>query len=131
MGITHADIITDSKSALMALEAYVTKSKLVKDCMNELEKAQNKIIINVHWTKAHVGHEGNEKADELAKLGTTKVGMGVEPIIPVSRSWTQGKINNFLHKTWKQRWESNNEARQTKIFFPEPNAKKAKKLLAQ
>lgn len=30
---------------------------------------------------------------------------------------------------WTDRWASNNEARQTKIFFPEPNGRISKKLL--
>jgi ribonuclease HI len=129
-GVEQIDIVTDSKSALLALDALTTNSKLVKDCMAMLEKLQTKVKVSIHWIKAHVGHEGNEKADQLAKLGTQKLSYHVEPILPVPLSWTKGKIRAYLYKEWTDRWQSINEARQTKIFFPKPNPKKSKQLLA-
>jgi ribonuclease HI len=82
-GISSVDIITDSKSALQALDTLCSTSKLVTDCMKTLDKLQSKVEVTIHWIKAHVGHEGNEKADILAKEGTRKITFQVEPIIPV------------------------------------------------
>jgi ribonuclease HI len=127
--INQIDIITDSKAALQAIDGLVTSSKLVKDCMNALDKLQNKTKISIHWTKAHVGHEGNEKADQLAKEGTTKGSYATEPILPVPKAWVNNKIKAYLKKEWTNRWKGTAEARQTKIFFTEPNMKLTQKLL--
>jgi hypothetical protein len=128
-GIKQIDIITDSKSALGALDAISSSSKLVTDCMKTLDKLQSKVNVSIHWIKAHVGHMGNEKADELAKLGTQKSSYHVEPIIPVPLSWTKSKIRSYLYKEWTLRWQSTNEARQTKVFFHTPNPKLSKQIL--
>jgi ribonuclease HI len=130
LGSTDAiDIVTDSKSALQAIDGTVTSSKLVMDCMKELDRLQQLVAVKIHWIKAHVGHEGNEKADQLAKEGTAKISYSTEPILPVSKAWVKSRIKQYLHKEWTSRWLGNNEARQTKIFFPEPNSKISKKLL--
>jgi hypothetical protein len=74
-------------------------------------------MVTINWIKAHVGHEGNERADALAKEGTTKMNYNAEPIIPVPRSWIKGKIHAYLTKEWTSRWQGTSEARQTKLFF--------------
>jgi ribonuclease HI len=78
--IDAIDIVTDSRSALQAIDGTTTSSKLVMDCMKELDQLQQIVSVKIHWTKAHVGHEGNERADQLAKEGTTKTSFCTEPI---------------------------------------------------
>ena len=38
-------------------------------------------------------------------------------------------INNYFNKKWLKAWKAYDQARQTKIWFPEPNSKKSSKLL--
>jgi ribonuclease HI len=97
--------------------------------MKALDKLQEIVEVTIHWTKAHVGHMGNERADQLAKEGTTKTSYQVEPILPVPRSWIRKKTKQYIYQEWTNRWNGINEARQTKIFFSQPNAKISKKLL--
>ena len=69
----YIKIFTDSQATLLALNSADVTSKLVlqtKLTLNELAKKTRRITIV--WIKAHVGHEGNELADELAKEGTKK-----------------------------------------------------------
>jgi ribonuclease HI len=40
MATTNIDIVTDSKSALQAIDSTTTSSKLVMDCMKELDRLQ-------------------------------------------------------------------------------------------
>jgi ribonuclease HI len=127
--ISKVDIITDSKSALQALDNVCTPSKLIMDCMQTLDKLQELVEVSIHWTKAHVGYEGNERADILAKEGTSKISFQVEPILPVPKSWIRRKTQQYLQNEWTSRWTSTCEARQTKIFFPQPNPKLSKKLM--
>jgi ribonuclease HI len=123
------DIITDSKAALMALDNINTASKIVMDCMKALDNLSLSVIVKLHWTKAHVGYEGNEKADQLAKEGTKMINYMAEPLLPVPKSWIRQKIQRTLLQEWTNRWLGNGEARQTKLFFPQPNSGLTKKLL--
>jgi ribonuclease HI len=98
--------------------------------MKTLDKLQSKVEVTIHWIKAHVGHEGNEKADILAKEGTRKITFQVEPIIPVPKTWIKNKISTYLHREWTNRWLGISEARQTKIFMPKPNSRISNKLMS-
>ena len=67
----YIKIFTDSQATLLALNSADVTSKLVlqtKLALNDLAKKTRRVT--VVWIKAHVGHEGNELADELAKEGT-------------------------------------------------------------
>ena len=55
---------------LKALLKTEVTSYLVQETILELNAAAGEgRHITLNWTKAHVGVEGNEKADELAKAG--------------------------------------------------------------
>ena len=49
--------------------------KLVKnvDLWMELDQARAQHVIDWRWIKGHAGHEGNEKADQLANKGVDSV----------------------------------------------------------
>ena len=47
------------------------KSQLVNSCLDTLSVAVLRKDITIIWVPAHRNIEGNEKADELAKIGTT------------------------------------------------------------
>jgi ribonuclease HI len=128
-GIEAIDVISDSRSSLQALQRNCTTSNNIKNCKITLDTLHTKIPIRLHWIKAHQGHAGNELADLRAKHGTTLVNTLVEPIIPVSHSWIKNKITQFVHTEWADKWQKLPEARQTKIFFPQPHKQKAKKLM--
>ena len=46
------------------------KSRTVLDCLGALNRVASKHTVELHWTKAHVSHYGNELADGEAKAGT-------------------------------------------------------------
>ena len=67
----YIKIFSDSQVALLALNQSEVSSKLVletKETLNLL--AQRTRRITLVWIKVHVGHPGNEVADELAKKAT-------------------------------------------------------------
>ena len=66
-------ILVDSKAALQAVSSNrQPKSKTISDVKRSLKHLQAlKKIVLFQWVPSHVGLEGNEIADKLAKKGTT------------------------------------------------------------
>jgi len=50
-----------------------------------LEKAAERHKVSWHWVKGHVGHDDNERADELAREG-------MEPFLPAHRRTGKGDV---------------------------------------
>lgn len=77
--------------------------------------------------KAHANHEGNERADDLAKEG-----MELDEIrttVPTSmRTIRSGLVAKWLGD-WQRDWISYGKARQTRIFFPERLPKCSREIL--
>ena len=64
--ISSCDIFVDSIGAMLAYSGPNTTSYEVAKGWEIIEKY--KISVRFHWCPAHVGVEGNEKADELARV---------------------------------------------------------------
>ena len=60
----------DSQAAIQTVHNPVCTSQTVLDCREALDLLEDHEV-SLRWVQAHAGHEYNERADELAKLGTT------------------------------------------------------------
>ena len=75
----YVKFFSDSQAALLALKANKCKASTVKDTHEALnELAIQAKLVRLTWVKAHVGLEGNELADEYAKLGTIEDSSQIE-----------------------------------------------------
>ena len=79
--------------------------------------------VTLVWTKAHIGTEGNERADALAKEGGES-----ENIITfgMPNNEVKNEINNIYLKKWNIGWQEYKGACMSKIFFDEVAINKAK-----
>jgi hypothetical protein len=68
--------------------------------IKKLNKAN--IKTHIHWVPGHVNVKGNERADQLAKEGTTKKRR--ERDSRVSITYLKRKMKEDALKNWKQRW---------------------------
>ena len=50
-----------------------------------LEKAASRHAVRWHWVRGHVGHDANERADELARDG-------MAPFLPARRKISKGEV---------------------------------------
>ena len=110
-------IYSDSRAALMALDNTKVKSKLVLSTQHALIRAGDVNTIILRWVKAHKGHEGNEKADTLAKAGTvTQDICDGAPHIP--ESMVKMRFKNKFQCLWQEYWTNRPDCRQTKQWLP-------------
>jgi ribonuclease HI len=106
----------DSQAALLSLIAPELNSLTVVNAIKELNHLGLQCNrIKIVWIKAHVAHKGNERADSLAKLGTTS-----NTTLPVGipTSALKAEIKEIFIKKWEGEWKTYPHARQTKQFFP-------------
>ena len=95
----------------------------------ELHRLSQSRQVTLHWIRAHQGHAGNELADTKAKVGAQWVRPGVEPILPVAKTWFKRSLKRFICEKWRDRWRSVAKGRQTKIFFDGPQEQRSKQIL--
>ena len=127
----HANIciFSDSQAALNALKAFTCSSKLVWECILSLRQLAERNQVNLYWVPGHCGVEGNERADTLARHGSSTDFIGPEPFCGVSSSSLKAELKIWEHKTINENWISSTGMRQSKRFI-QPNSKKSLSLLS-
>ena len=100
----HIVIWTDSLSSIQAVSALSIRSRTTKDCYDALNALATSNQVELRWIAAHAGLWGNEKADELAKLGTTS-----DSILecPIPQSYIKKQINDKVSKLNLEEWKKN------------------------
>ena len=118
IGNREVMIFCDSQAALLALANPEIKSNVVLECANQLDILGERTSVTLSWIKAHVGTEGNEEADSLAKEGGARCEEGPEPFLPVPQTVLNSKMREFFERLWNTRWNALDTCRQTKHWFP-------------
>ena len=84
----------------------------------------NKVSIN--WIKAHNDHALNNIADNLAKHGSAS--LAPHNLVPIPDAYIKELIDKETTRRWNSGWVNVDGHIQTKLFFPEVNVNKARKL---
>ena len=109
-------IFTDSQATLLALHDTIVTSQLVKNTIHTLNTlSQNLSRLNISWIKAHVGHTGNERADELAKSCAT-FPIHSSDLLP-SPSTFKRLLWDYMYETWHNEWQDHPHCRMSKKFL--------------
>ena len=113
-------ILSDSLSVLTSLQSSQSKSR--QDLVNTAIILTNKIYkqgiqLDYTWIPSHIGIIGNEKADELAKIGSIK---GKLFRINLNKTDTKSMVKQIIKNEWRNRWNSV-EAKRKKYNETFPN----------
>ena len=109
-------IHTDSKITLQSLKHPKNHRHLIDEIRkNAISLGKHNWHITFTWTKAHVGHQGNELADKLAKEAARKE-MITYNRIPICKIVQQLREEGV--KEWQTQWDRTTKASTTKEFFP-------------
>ena len=106
-------IRSDSQAAILALTSSNMDSSIILECVQSLNKLGSKNKLVLQWIKAHVGHIGNEEADQLAKYGAELLTYGPEPFLPVPDSYIKKCTKKVLNTKWNNKWANLESCRQT------------------
>ena len=121
----YVKIFSDSQAAIMALDTSEMTSLLVKQTkitLNNLATRTQRLTLV--WIKAHVGHEGNEEADKMAKQGTLNKEKYKQ--IGTPQAEIKSRISKFIRD---KEWQAYTEGKHTKEFYTQNDKNKAKSLL--
>nr|XP_034833570.1 uncharacterized protein LOC117990212 [Maniola hyperantus] len=113
------NILSDSRSALECIKNPGTFHPLAFKIRNNLTLLREKgNTIRLFWIRAHVGVEGNERADALAKEAARKKKTAPNydqcPLSFIKQSIRQTTI-----ETWNKRYQNGETAALTRLFFPD------------
>ena len=107
-------ILADSQAAIKALEMSTVTSITVLNCINNLNELGKDNGVLVTWTPAHTGIPGNERADFLAKAGSSMIMYGPEPFITVPYASCVTEIKDWSTERWRTLWRNKKDCLRTK-----------------
>ena len=120
-------IFIDSQSAILAAGGPDTSSVTVQQTIDSLNQLASKAIsVTLVWIPAHRGHRGNERADELAKMGASTTDADKLLRIPMPPAVVRQTINKAVYGLWTQEWSSQPAANHSRGFYDAPCPNKAK-----
>ena len=110
-------IYTNSRASLYALNGTSPKSKLALDCIRFLNLLADKNEVTISWVKAHNGNYRNDKADQLAKIGSELQHIGTSPIIPIPKSQIFRIIHEEMTTAHLRHWNALSTCYHTKSLI--------------
>jgi ribonuclease HI len=119
---------SDSMSSLLTLNGRKFRCRLAVDTIYKMNSLAKRNDVSLHWIRAHVGNEGNEEADQLAKSGAEAHGPSRFETL-MSMSQAKSAIRTSVRDRWKHGWNLVPGHRQSKYWIVKPCDKRAKDLL--
>ncbi|XP_050665945.1 uncharacterized protein LOC126966114 [Leptidea sinapis] len=113
------EILSDSRSSLELLRDRSSFHPIAFEIKNLIQRARNMgKTIRFRWVRAHVGIEGNERADHLAKDAALRSKLrSAYDGVPVST--LRRNIRGRTLEVWQERYTAGQTASVTKAFLPD------------
>ena len=114
-------LYSDCQSALKALMRNTNRSELVDKTYNALNRAAKATgsTLTLSWVRGHSNILGNEKADQLAKLGRDDTTYAVPDTPKPTLAYVKSLARAAVVNAWNLRWAEmpDNVCWQTKFWF--------------
>ena len=124
-------VFTDNQAAIRSLANPSERPGLatVRDIIKKIEQLRSlQIVVNLQWIPAHIGIEGNERADVAAKEATgwrmvvkrngkpyekdtNKTAPQAIPSIEIARPAVNMHVKKEIKRMWSQDWENETRGR--------------------
>ena len=130
--ITNTEVIIhcDSKATIMSLEMVTVSSKTVLNTRTAVSDLLNQgNTVTICWVPGHVDVLGNERADELTKLGSTAPLIGAEPALPLPQCCIVSAVWQGASEAHARAWGMMQTGQFTHGLLPVPNKKLTSNLL--
>jgi ribonuclease HI len=121
---------SDSQAAIKSLSSGRINSNLVEKCILTLNKLGRKNKVTVDWVPGHSDIPGNERADALARQGSSTTRSGTPRAVKWSYSLLKHRTSEWLRKQHQRCWTSREDCRQTKMFVQGPSKNRTSYLLS-
>ena len=91
------------------------------DFLDDAVTFTNITRLDIHWIKAHVGHAGNELADQAALKGAQDASLLVDDPPALPKAIINAAADQIGMNLWKAEWKAlpATVVRQTKLWFPD------------
>ena len=125
--LKYVKIYVDSQAAILSLANPMISNKTTLGAVESLNRLSTLAkSVTIVWIPAHKGHLGNERADELAKLGAANNDpLNIAEVHkPVSAF--KAEIKRIAYTEWTSEWQQSRMANHTKSFYDRPDSQKAK-----
>ena len=106
MGLTGKTIciFSDSQAALKSLWSPKVTSRVVWECLQTLNELGATNRVTLFWVPGHRGIEGNERADGLARAGSSSRFIGPEPFCGLSMSVAKDHLRRWANQEHQKYW---------------------------
>jgi ribonuclease HI len=122
-------VLSDSKAALMAIGSHEVRSKLVWDCLGVIKVVTQFNKLTFLWVPGHSGIEGNEQADRLARVGSSRSFVHPRPFCGKATSCVKTELDEWLLREAQHLWEITAGCEHSKRYVPRYSGKLTKEIL--
>ena len=124
------DIYSDSQAAIQAIGGLRVTARTVMTCKDALSKlVSHNNVVSLFWVPGHSDVEGNERADQLAREGSSKPPYGPEPLVPVPYSSLKRIVGDWISSEHNKDWRGGMVGLSTRSVLPATNRTLSKTLL--
>jgi hypothetical protein len=117
----HVQNITFRRTALLALKSYAVSSRVVLQCGYSLQELALSSRVQLVWVPGNCGIHGNEKADALAREGSSSAFVRPEPCLPLATSSVKLREWEWSLKSQCVSWSLETACAQSRMWLKKPN----------